>query len=408
MSFAESPDEELWLATKSDHPEERAEALQELGTRAFHEANWPLAKTLFGSAADLFQELDNQNEVTKCIYSVGFAHYRLGEHEEAITMLTRALESAQELVDSRTIAFSAAPLADCYSYQGDDQKAIKFYELAIEAFDEIEDPANAGFNAISLGELHGKASRQAQALQCFIRSYNNFQSIGDAYGAARAKDRMAAALIELGDLDQAIQHIEDALNTFAHLEEEERVAFMRYRLGWTLVLNEKYARAIPELRTAAAYFRSTKDWSMAAAVELQLAIALADIDPDIRNEESEQLFTRLNAFFESVGEITNALIVQSFLGERLFDAGSYEAAATVFSDIIDRAIEIDDPYIIRATRAALAEALFKAGRITEAKNALAEIDASEWGENKKQLERLERVKKLMLDTMALTLNIEVD
>ena len=407
MSHDEMPEEELWERTQSEDLSDRADSLQELGQRRVNEENYEMAKSLFGSAADLFTTLERELDLTRSIYSVGYCQYRLNEHDEAVKTLTDALARSKELSDSRSIAYSAGPLADCYAYLGEDDKAIQNYDLAVDAFEEIEEPFNAGVNCLSMGELHGKNARQTRALACFIRAYNIFQGSGDATGAARAKDRMAAALIELGDLDQATMHLRDALLTFEHMQLEDRVAYAQYRLGWTHVLNSKYNAAIAPLRSAIAYYRENKDWSNAAVVELQLASALRLLDPETPNQESEVLLARLAAYFESAGEVSNALSVESINGEKLFESGAFDAAAAVFGDIVSRAEEIGDHFVARQARASQVEALFKAGRMTEAKEVFAEINPSDWGENNVELDRIEKLTKLMLDTMAMTLNVEV-
>lgn len=45
--------------------------------------------------------------------------------------------------------------------------------------------------------------------------------------------------------------------------------------------------------------------------------------------------------------------------------------------------------------------------MTEAKEIFAQIDPKGWGENNFELERIESLKKLMLKTMPLTLDIHV-
>jgi hypothetical protein len=55
----------------------------------------------------------------------------------------------------------------------------------------------------------------------------------------------------------------------------------------------------------------------------------------------------------------------------------------------------------------LAECLFQLGQNTEAKEIFSEINAADWGENKPELDRIERIKQLMLEKMAETLNIEL-
>ena len=407
MNYEEMSEEELWDLSQSEDLEQRAEVLIELGQRNINGENFKLAKNLFGSAADLCQEIGLEQELTRAIYSMGYCHYRLFEHEEAIVHLSHSLKRSQEIGHSRSVAYSAGPLGESHALVGNPDAAIDAHEIAVEAFEEIEEFTSAGVNALSMGELHGRNARQTRALECFIRAYNIFQKGGDAFGSSRAKDRMAAALVELGDLEQAAQHIRDALHTFEHMDIEEQVAYMNYRLGKVLVYQEKFFLALEPLRKAIAYYRTNSNWSSAARAEVELAHAMQELNPEVDNEDSQALLVRTHAYFEAAGEVGYALSVETMQAERLAKKGQLEAALAMFRDVVKRSEEHDEEGLVRSSRVSVAEILFKLGRLTEAKQELDLVDARAWGENRPELDRIEEVKKLMLDTMSLQLNISI-
>ena len=407
MNLEESSDEELWEEANSEDPWLRADVLMQLGHRKIQQEDWAMAKGLFGSAADLCSELDREHDLNRAVYSMGYCQYRLGEAAEAVVTLKEALKMSQDSGNARSIAHSAGPLADAYSEIGYDQEAIAAHEIAVDAFSEIEDYYSAGINCLAMGELHGKNARQTRALECFIRAFNIFQTGGDAFGAARSKDRMAAALIELDDLPQALQHITDAMHTFEHMDSFERVAYSKYRMGKVLLLMGKYVQAVEPLRQSAKFYREAGDWSSVALAEAQLAEAMLLMDPEAENEEAEKLLKRTLAYFESAGELSHALVVQTIQGDRLFAKGRLDASIAMFKDVVARAVEHEDWDLVRGARTSLAEILFKAGHHFEARDVLDLVDAAEWGENNLELKRLEEVKTLMLDTMSMMLNIEV-
>jgi tetratricopeptide (TPR) repeat protein len=406
-SHDEMPEEELWERSQSEDLVDRADSLMELANRARNRDEYQVAKSLFGSAFDLFVELGKETDAGIANYSFGYCQYRLLEYEEALESLTASLKRGQEINDSRTIAFSAGPLADSFSALGRRDEAIAAYELAVDTFVEIEEQFQAGTNCLSLGELHGIEGRQTRALECFIRAFNIFQSGGDAHGSAKAKDRMASALIELGDFDQALMHINDSLEIFAFMDRDERVAHMNYRLGWTLNLAGRYLQAEAPLRLAIARFREHEDWSRAGLAEVQLAYSLIFRDLEADHTLAQGLLDRAAAYFDAAGEQVNVLMANSVTAERLMNEGSFLEAAALWRDILNRAISYEDSYSARAARASLAECLFEIGEHTEGKLVFSEIDAAEWGENKPELERIERLKKLMFEKLAETLNIEV-
>jgi tetratricopeptide (TPR) repeat protein len=406
-SHDEMPDEELWERSQSDELEDRADALLELAHRARNREDFQVAKSLYGSALDLFVELERDVDAGVATYSLGYCQYRLSEYEEAIESLQASLAKGQQINDSKAIAFSAGPLGDSYSAIGKTAKAIHAYDLAVDTFVEIDEYTQAGINGLSLGELHGLEGRQTRALECFIRAFNVFQEGGDGYGAARAKDRMASALIELGDFDQALMHIKDALEIFTFMDKEERIAHMNYRLGWTLNLAGKYLQAEAPLRLAIRLFRENQDWSRAGMAEVQLAYSLMFRDLEADQTEAQGLLNRAAAYFEAAGEQLNVLMANSVIAERLMNEGSFVEAAALWRDILNRAISYEDSFSARSAMASLAECLFEIGEHTEGKQVFSEIDASEWGENKPELERIERIKKLMFEKLAETLNIEI-
>jgi len=405
-SHEDMSEDELWERSRSDDLSDRADSLMELGERRVKEEDWTLAKNLYGSALDLYNTQDRNSDAGTALYSLGYCHYALKEFEDAVESLGKSLALGREINDSRVIAFAAGPLGDSYRALSRNDEAIETYRLAIDTFVEIEENVSAAMNSMSLGEIFGQQAKQTNALECFIRAYNIYQTAGEAFGAALAKDRMAAALIELGDYDQAISHITDSLRTFEFLEKDERITHMNYRLGWTLVLAGQYFRAIRPLRLAVSMFKVGGDWSRAAMAEFHLANALHYSEPEDSVEEVTQILARIRSYFEQAGELGNVWMVDSVHAEKLMNSGMFIAAAEIFRDIIERAIKLDDDYTVRTARASLAEALFLAGETTEARQVLGLIDSAEWGENNVELQKLERVTALMLETLANTLDID--
>jgi tetratricopeptide (TPR) repeat protein len=405
--YEDLSDEELWDRSRSDDLFDRADSLMELGERKLKAEDWALAKNLFGSSYDLYIQQDRNAEAGKATYSFGYCLYSLKEYVDALEALERSLAIGREINDSRVIAFSAGPLGDTLAALERPDEAIELYGLAIDTFAELEEFYSAGINSLSQGELYGVKGMQTSSLASFLRAYNIFQSAGDAFGAARAKDRMASALIELGDYEQALAHIKDALATFEFMEVEERIVHMNYRLGWTHVLAGNDAKARKPLELAVKKFKENKDFSRAALAELELLTALYRLDDDDLADELSQRTDRIRSYFEHAGELHNVCYVDALTAEKLTDIKMFDAAAEIYRDIIDRATAIENKPLIWSSKASLAEVLFHLGRHQEAKKIIGEIDAKDWGENQPELDKLEGVKNLMLEKKVETLNIIV-
>ena len=385
-------DDDLWKATKSQDLDTRADALFELGERFRNRDDFAEAKNVFAAALDLYKSLDRLPEMVRSTYSLGFCQYRLDEYKEAVNNLSWSLKYAQELNDASAIAYSAGPLADSLSALGRAEEAIEAYDLAVDAFVEIEENFIAALNAKAVGDLHGQAGRPTRALECFIRSYNLFQLAGDAQGSARAKDRMAAALIDLGDYGQAISHLEGALNVFQFIEEEERTAYTKYRIGWTYNLAEQYDKAEAPLREAIAWFRKNELWSRAALAETQLCESLIFQDLKVENEEAKMLLPRIIDYFEFAGEQANVISATSLEASRLLHSGLFSQAVEAWSRLLVEAVNLGDSYYIGQVRLNLAEALVGDGQQSLAIEQLSLLPLDAWKENKPAMDRYQTIR----------------
>lgn len=392
--FSEMTNDELFESIKSSDLAIRADALYELGDRARLKDDWESARSYFDASLQVNSEAKRTEEIPKASYALGFCLYRLEDYKGALNHLGYSLHNARQENNSRVIAYSAAPMGDCLASLDRLDEAIEMYELTIAAFDEIEETFQAGLNSLALGELYGETGKQSKALACFVSAYNRFQTDGDAGGAARAKDRMASALVDLGDFDQALHHLNDSLKVFEFLEEEERVAHINYRISWTLNLAERHIEAEPYIRKAISFYRSKKQWSQAALAEVQLCESLMLRNPATENAEATILLPRIIAYFESAGEQANVITSNALVAEKLTKQGAYEKATQAWNQIRQESIELYNKYFVRMATLNVAECLSLQGNYEEAAVELAKI-SDDWGDDKINGRRYESLKKTL-------------
>lgn len=362
--------ERLWADVESTDLAARADALYELGDNARQEENWIDAKGFFSAAFDLYTALGKFQEASRANYSVGFCHYRSEEYSEAVAALSVSLADAISINRTPGIAYSAAPLADSFVELGRSNEAINAYKIAISSFAELDELLFAGINAMALGELYGQQKDFDRALEVFVQAYNFFQTAGDAGGSARAKDRMASALIELGDHKQAQQFLNDALTIFEKIDDAERVAFTKYRIGWTFNLRELHLKAQKPLRDAIRYFKSVSNLSLQSAAELQLCESLIFSKVDTQSTEAITLAKQLISYFEAVGEQSNHLVAKSLLASKDQAQGEYKKSLSAWNGILKEAKKLEFPEIIEYSQVAVIECLVALGQLEKAKKEL--------------------------------------
>jgi tetratricopeptide (TPR) repeat protein len=236
------------------------------------------------------------------------------------------------------------------------------------------------------GEAQGVRNEQVSALRTFRESLRLFKLGGDYIGSGRAHDRIAAALIDLGDLPEAVTHLRESLNIFEYIKDELRIAYSQYRLGWTLVTMGQNFEAIPLLRRSSETYKANNQFVNAANADTQLAHALSAIGED---DEALDLYRKTRSMYDAAGEMNSAWIADVNAAGRLLNRDA-EAAIAIYRRVIAEAKADNDDFIIQASIVRLAEALCKleteAG-YHEALELLNQVSVEYWGDEIEQRSR---------------------
>ena len=393
-----SGDSNLRQLAQSQDLEERAFALMELAHLARGTDNWVAARDYYGSALDVYSQLNNEAEVARASYSLGFSQARLGQHQDAVANLQLALERARELNDSGDIAYACGPLGDSLAKLGRLDEAAEVFGIAVTAYEDIGEPGQAGFACLSLGDLLMEQNRQSQAHEQFSRAYNLFQKAGDAFSAAVAKDMIALALTDLDQARDAGKLLDQALSVFEFLEAEERVAELHYRIGYTTNVLGYYSQAKSSLQVAARSFRKHNEFSRAALAEAELAKATLYSDLKAKNEAQVASLVRISAYFVAAGDQKNSLYADAILARwDMLREGFMHSAARRWSHILDRALEHGETETAQLARIYLAECELWKGVYSLGRELLADVDPGSWGDNARTQAEFERVSAIALE-----------
>lgn len=376
----------LWERVRSSDLKTRADFLFELGERASSAEHWTEARNFHGKALELYRTLGRDSDFAKASYAIGFCYFQLGDTEDALHHLNLALEFGEYLNQISLIAFSAALLAGLLSEMQKYDDASQKYQLAVEKFLDSDEYFQAGCNCILLGEVYKKTGQQSMALYTFMRAHNIFQGLRDANGSAKALERMASAHVDLGHFEKAIFELEDALRIFEFIEQPERAAHIKYRLGWTLNLANRHVEAEPLLRQAMHFYRMEKLWLKAAIVELQLYESLMLRNPMVCDPEATLNLPTVKSFFLSLNASSHVITCDSLVAEWLTLRGDYQTAVLAWQGVLMDSISVSNEYFVRMARLNVAESLCLLGKQNDAAKELGLL-SFDWGEDKINSER---------------------
>ena len=371
--------DDLWAqATEENEPLVRTAALIEISRRRKHEGEYWAAIGAAQSALDIFEKLNSHEQV-------GFSHMQIGrclqllkENTDALESFAKAGEAFQAVADDANRGDALRALGDTYEALDKPDEAALVRRDAINLLAAAESYTRAGIAALDLGESLGRAGKQAEALEVFYQAGEYFKKAEDVIGSIRANDRIAAALIDLNRIDEALSHLWEAVITADYIEDAERSRWGRYRLGWTMVTAGDHANALTLLEEAVTEYKSVNNYGAAAMADLQRAHAYNALG---QFETASMLYRQVRSVLKSTNNPGDALLALVNVGENQARAGSLLDSEDTFSRCLTEAIEIEDEWMERAVRVRFAEVQIMLDKPQAALEVLDGTDPESWGDD---------------------------
>ncbi|HEU5332343.1 MAG TPA: BTAD domain-containing putative transcriptional regulator [Actinocrinis sp.] len=201
---------------------------------------------------------------------LGRAHSMVGEHEEALSLLHRSLELAEQAGDRAGQAYTQIFLGWAWELRGDVEQALAHCESALVHFQALGDPSWEWIALNAVGWYCAQLSRYEEARAHCERALELSQASGDTSGAASILDSLGYIAYSTGDYAQALIHYQGTLD--------------RYR-----EFGNRYSEADTLVRLAEAHEKAESP--QAAADALRQALELYRVQ--VRTADVEQVEQRL-------------------------------------------------------------------------------------------------------------------
>ncbi len=190
---------------------------------------------------------------THCSYgSLLLDSGRVGEAREH---LSRALETAKQIGDRRTLSRARERLGQYHLLYGDLKRALQITEVALQDAEAIHHPAATAGSLCMLGRIHLRAGQFPSAAETFARALELYRGAADPIGTPAALLDLARLSIAEGNLREARRQVAEGGG------EADRHGLILVRAAARLleaeVLSAKSGAADPSgLEEAAEAFRS--------------------------------------------------------------------------------------------------------------------------------------------------------
>ena len=364
-------DAALWQRLEDAVGYERGRILEELGDRAERRGDLAEVATLYESAAQAFGELGADADVARNLYWLGRSRRRLGQPDEAMGSFRAASDIFREVGDQSQIAACHDGVGQCLIDSGDADGALTEFMAAERLHYAADNLEYAGRSAMSLGEPLGRSRRLRESLDHFRRARSQFREIGAPHLVVWADDRTAAALIDLGQLPEAIELLRRCQHVAENGGGPRDRAHAAYRLGWTLRLNAEHQEALEHLQHAYELYDGENDMCGKASCDFEAGHAYTGL----RNfSEADRLQIRARSVFDALGMDESVDLCDTARAENFRAAGEYEMALAVGKAALARAVEHGNSWAVIAVVTGMASDLLELGRPVEAMELLTHPD----------------------------------
>lgn len=375
-------DAELWELAGSQDKAERAQALLQITMRMQAHGEVESSLSQASSARQLFIDLEMEYDEARAGFYEARAHFESGNFDSALKVIDRTIELYR-------VYASEVDLAAAISLKAKAQRDLKLraaaqenFQIACNLYASNGSHTAAGICALEVLEIQGADGRQSEALITGRRALEIFQEGADLIGVGRAHDRIAASLIDLGDIYTAIEHLREALRVFLYVEHDYYSAWGQYRLGWTLVTVGQNTEAIPLLEAASRWYKDNQNYTSAADADTQLAHALTN---EGKEEQARELYRTTKAIYAGSGNPEGARLADGNIAASLARSELFEEAIAIYRRLIDEGRAANDGYLVRAISTRLANSLRELSTFEAAEEALDLLNAvplEDWGDSR--------------------------
>ena len=187
------------------------QALITLGELANNSDSYGLALTHLQEAYTLLQGQLFPDLLATASHLIGWAHFRLGNYDEAIDFMNRALYLFEELKNQEKEAAVMTSLGTVYSAKGDHSKAMKYFQKALILQDtqEVNRGKGVTLNNLAYDQIMLEANDEAAVNA--LAGIQIFRDLKLRSLEARGLDTLGKAFLSKGDLEKAQEILQQGL-----------------------------------------------------------------------------------------------------------------------------------------------------------------------------------------------------
>ena len=285
-------EEMLWERIPQTTGLERANTFYELSARIYARGQYDEALALAESARDIYAELGpvgTSDGLAQAYSAIGYNLNQLKRNTEAATAMSKAVEILRETKSPLAIDL-ACTLGEWWYGSKDYQKTIDCMRECVQEH-LIEGNESGAANDLHLiGCAYRELGQHEQSLIAFKEARVLFKNLKEVINVARCDQKIAHALIEIGDGEAALNAAQKSLDVFVTAHDHRRETYSLLELGKAQILTGEELLGLETLERVREIATESewKDFEFIVDIERRIASVLRSLGRLVEADEIER------------------------------------------------------------------------------------------------------------------------
>jgi tetratricopeptide (TPR) repeat protein len=178
--------------------------------------DWKGASQVLEPVVDQLQDkaatAEDRAILAEVLRKKGHADARIGELQDAMAQVKKALEISETLKDDYGEADALRGLGYIYWQKGDVSMALEFYDLALDKANACASQELVGRIKIEVANAYNTKGDRAKAKETYQQAITILRSVGNQNELARAYNNLGSCYLDNNELDEALDALRQCMD----------------------------------------------------------------------------------------------------------------------------------------------------------------------------------------------------
>ncbi|MFX0092154.1 MAG: tetratricopeptide repeat protein, partial [Candidatus Hodarchaeota archaeon] len=267
----------------------------------------------FEQGLPFFKELENKQDIAKCLNNIGLVHHQKGELDLALQYYQQTLAVDQALDNKEGIATSLNNIGAIYRVKGDLDLALECLNQSLILREKIGNKQDIARSLNNIGNIYRQEGNMNLALEYYQQSLELFKELGNKQEIAGSFNNIGNVYREKGDINLALESHQLSLAEREKIGNEQEIAESLKNLGNTYWNKGDLNKATEYLEQSLAFFeRLGNNFYIAEILFYLISVALERNVLEETQSNMEQTDIYLNQLKAIHHKESNKIISQQY------------------------------------------------------------------------------------------------